>query len=86
MLTFVEYAGQCVIKFDHFCPILGTAIGDCNHAGFWLYNISQAFITSWGMVLAFQSSGRCLWSTSLEVQVSWPVTNLWLLQPSVCAR
>ena len=28
-------AGQCVAKFDHFCPIIATAVGDCNHCMFW---------------------------------------------------
>ena len=28
-------AGQCVAAFDHFCPLLATAVGDCNRARFW---------------------------------------------------
>ena len=28
-------AGQCVAAFDHFCPLLATAVGDLNHARFW---------------------------------------------------
>ena len=28
-------AGQCVAAFDHFCPLLATAVGDMNRARFW---------------------------------------------------
>jgi hypothetical protein len=28
-------AGQCVAAFDHFCPLLATAVGDVNRARFW---------------------------------------------------
>ncbi|KAK9805882.1 hypothetical protein WJX73_000768 [Symbiochloris irregularis] len=73
-----HHTGQCVPCFDHYCPMLGTTIGDCNHAKFWLYNATQAFITAWGCLLAFQASGPCLWSSSQQVQEAcWQGFGSW---------
>ena len=43
-------AGQCVAKFDHFCAIIATAVGDCNHMMFWCAD-SYALLSSYSAPL-----------------------------------
>ena len=47
-------AGQCVAKFDHFCPIIATAVGDCNHMMF----LVRCLVTI--ALLAFCSPPLCV--------------------------
>ncbi|CAK0787991.1 hypothetical protein CVIRNUC_011213 [Coccomyxa viridis] len=63
--------GQCVAKFDHFCPIIATAVGDCNHCMFWLYCVLQSFLILWGLALALDALLPCLLGDSVSKAVCW---------------
>ncbi|KAK9867830.1 hypothetical protein WJX84_008366 [Apatococcus fuscideae] len=51
--------GRCVVKFDHFCSMLQTPIGDLNHARFWLFVVLQAFFAMWGTCVCWEAT-TCL--------------------------
>ena len=54
-------AGQCVAKFDHFCPILATSVGDCNHLMFWcaplaLFHTVETYLSTLDIAVAMSQS------------------------------
>eukprot|EP00873_Tetraselmis_striata_P008684 jgi/Tetstr1/428948/TSEL_018923.t1 len=51
--------GQCVRKFDHFCHLLSTAIGDLNHAKFYLFIACELMLCVWGAATVGQWAARC---------------------------
>lgn len=64
-------AGQCVPKFDHFCPLLATAIGSQNAARFLFFCSIQTFLVTWGVILAVHAllPALALWTPTA---VRWP--------------
>ena len=61
-------AGRCVAKFDHFCTMLNTPIGDANHARFWLFAVMQTYIIAWGICVCWEAT-VCLLPFSRASQV-----------------
>jgi len=52
---YCKQADRVVPKFDHYCTLLGTPIGERNHALFWMYLVAQSIIILWGISIV--SSG-----------------------------
>mmetsp|Transcript_12089 Transcript_12089/g.33979 ORF Transcript_12089/g.33979 Transcript_12089/m.33979 type:complete len:371 (+) Transcript_12089:231-1343(+) len=52
--------GQCVQKFDHFCYLLSTAIGDCNHARFFSFLACELALAVWGASIVSDWAAACL--------------------------
>ncbi|CAL5225148.1 g7928 [Coccomyxa viridis] len=65
------HTGQCVAKFDHFCPIIATSVGDCNHFMFWLYCVMETFLVLWALGLALDAIFPCLFGDAVSKAVCW---------------
>ncbi|KAK9823228.1 hypothetical protein WJX72_001185 [[Myrmecia] bisecta] len=72
------HTGQCVVKFDHFCHLLATPIGDCNHARFLAFVTTQTFLLVWGILLAWHSVDACFWPSPDPVlhHVCWRLASM----------
>ncbi|KAK9843488.1 hypothetical protein WJX81_005616 [Elliptochloris bilobata] len=68
--------GQCVAGFDHFCPLLATAIGDLNHARFWWYCVLESVLAGWGALLAWPACRACLFPASAAA-ADWCRAHPW---------
>eukprot|EP00884_Botryococcus_braunii_P020266 jgi/Botrbrau1/6923/Bobra.0215s0003.3 len=62
--------GQCVVKFDHFCPLLATAIGSQNAVRFLIFCAIQTFLVTWGVIVAIHAllPALPLWLPSARAQ------------------
>jgi len=63
--------GQCVRKFDHYCHLLSTAVGDLNHADFFLFILCELTLSSETLAVftVGRWAGRCLGSA--EHPAAW---------------
>lgn len=52
-------AGRCVVKFDHYCLLINTTVGDKNHARFLAYCVVEWFLIMWGWMLAWHALQPC---------------------------
>mmetsp|Transcript_16553 Transcript_16553/g.18880 ORF Transcript_16553/g.18880 Transcript_16553/m.18880 type:complete len:553 (+) Transcript_16553:205-1863(+) len=51
--------GRCIIKFDHFCPWIGNAVGALNHKFFFLFVFYTFFSTLISLILLLTRMVRC---------------------------
>ena len=59
-----------VAKYDHYCIVLGTCIGERNHCRFWWYLLAQTIALGWSISVVLTGiEYRMYWST-------WFSTNL----------
>ena len=59
-----------VAKYDHYCIVLGTCIGERNHCRFWWYLLAQTIALGWAISVVLTGiEYRMYWST-------WFSTNL----------
>ncbi|BDA40380.1 probable palmitoyltransferase ZDHHC17 at N-terminal half [Coccomyxa sp. Obi] len=63
--------GRCVAKFDHFCPLIASSVGDLNHSLFWFYCVFQAFLIAWAWFVTPDAAIFCLYGTSRESVTCW---------------
>jgi len=59
---------RIVAKFDHFCHVIGTSIGERNHAAFWWFLLAQTLVLLFGLMLA---------CSSLRFYPHDYITNVW---------
>lgn len=72
------YSGRCVVKFDHYCLLINTTVGDKNHARFLAYCVVEWFLIMWGWMLAWHALLPCYNLFNLETAVR-PANKLLLL-------
>ena len=41
LVQFSKKTGRVIAKFDHFCYLLGNAVGERNHGAFWRFLFVQ---------------------------------------------
>eukprot|EP00940_MAST-03C_sp_MAST-3C-sp2_P001306 g1306.t1 len=51
-----------VAKYDHFCTVLGTCVGERNHCRFWWFLLFQSAAAAWAVTLVM---------TGIEYRLSW---------------
>ena len=59
-----------MVKFDHYCLLINTAVGDKNHAKFLAYCILEWYLIMWGWMLAWHAVRPCYNMFNLEAAVS----------------
>lgn len=68
--------GQCVVKYDHLCDLLSTPIGELNHLRFWVFLLMQTWTVLWGVIVAANAVGGCLWPSVARLE-----GHCWMLSP-----
>ncbi|KAL3139572.1 hypothetical protein ABBQ38_003892 [Trebouxia sp. C0009 RCD-2024] len=58
--------GKCVVKFDHYCLLINTTVGDKNHAKFLAYCVVEWYLIMWGWMLAWHAVHPCYNMLNLE--------------------
>jgi len=51
--------GRCIVKFDHFCPWVGNAVGALNHKMFCLFVFYTMSSCVWSIVLVVARAAKC---------------------------
>ncbi|KAK9916920.1 hypothetical protein WJX75_008810 [Coccomyxa subellipsoidea] len=63
--------GRCVAKYDHFCPLIASSVGDLNHSLFWFYCTFQAFLIAWAWFVCLDAVMPCLSGSQSETVSCW---------------
>lgn len=60
---YCKQADRVVPKFDHYCDLLGTPIGERNHALFWIFLVAQSLVLVHALSLTASAfTGSIIWN------------------------